>query len=457
MTSGLRSYQIELLDNVRVKFAAGAQRVAMVAPTGAGKTRMFVSVVDGAMRRGRRCLVLAHRAELISQTDETLIDLGVPHGVIAPGYPATPEPVQVASIQSLVRRLDQHDPFDLIVLDECHHATARTWRKVLDAMPDAKVLGVTATPERGDGAGLGDVFEEMVVGPDTAWLIGAGFLSPFTAYAPTRTPDLSKVATRAGDYAVDQLSDVMVQAVVLGSVIDAYQRHASGRRAIAFGVDVNHSEALAQRFREAGHAAVHLDGMTPSDERRRIIKALGTGEIKVVTNCGLISEGTDVPAVEAVLLARPTQSTGLYLQQVGRSLRVAPGKERAIVLDLVGNIGRHGLPDAPREWSLEAKARKQREAKPQGPRSCEACSTINKPLAIRCDCCGSMLVTPIERREIEAELRRIDQERIRKIRSMSYFESLRWAGHDEEKLEQVALARNYRPAWVQRALEEARA
>jgi DNA repair protein RadD len=453
----LRPYQVELLDSVRAKFAVGAQRVAMVAPTGSGKTVMFSSVVDGAMRHGRRCLILAHRAELIDQTDRSLIDLGVPHGVIAPGYPATPEPVQVASIQSLVRRLDQYNDYDLVILDECHHATARTWRKVIDAMPNARVLGVSATPERADGAGLGDVFEEMVVGPDTALLIGAGFLSPFTAYAPTRAPDLSRVGTRAGDYAVDQLSNLMVQSVVIGSVVDAYERHAIGKRAIAYGVDVKHSEGLAQRFREAGYAAVHLDGTTPKDERRRIIAALGTGEIKVVANCGLISEGTDVPAVEAVLLARPTQSAGLYLQQVGRALRVAPGKERAIVLDLVGNIGRHGLPDAPREWSLKAKARKQREVKPRRPRTCEACSTINKPLAIRCECCGTLLVTPIERREIEAELRRIDQERIRKIRSMSYFESLRWAGDDEEKLEQIALAKNYRPAWVQRALEEARA
>jgi DNA repair protein RadD len=457
MKSDLYPYQTGLLGNARAKFAAGASRVALIAPTGSGKTRMFVSVVDSAMRRGRRCIILVHRAELIDQTDQELIDLGIPHGVIAPNYPATPEPVQVASIQSLVRRLDQYDPFDFAVLDECHHAAARTWRKVLDAMPNAKVLGVTATPERGDGAGLGDVFEEMVVGPDTAWLIGAGFLSPYQAFAPTEAPDLSRVATLAGDYAADQLAEVMTQTVVIGSAVAAYERHASGKRAIVFGVDVKHSEMLAQRFNDAGHVAAHLDGNTPRDERQRIIKALGTGEIKVVTNCGLISEGTNVPSVESVLLARPTQSTGLHLQQIGRALRVAPGKDRAIILDLVGNIGRHGLPDAPREWSLVAKARKQRADKPRWPRVCEACATINRPLAIRCVCCGTMLVTPIERREIEAELRRIDQERIRKIRGMGYFECLRWAGDDEERLEQIALAKNYRRAWVQRALEDARA
>jgi DNA repair protein RadD len=429
----------------------------MVSPTGSGKTVMFSSIVDGAMRRGRRCLILAHRAELISQTDNSLISLGVPHGVLAPGYPATPEPVQVASIQSLISRLDRFNDFDLIIVDECHHATARTWRAVIDAMPRARVLGVTATPERADGAGLGDIFDVMVEGPTTAWLIKNGFLAPYEAFAPTEAPDLSNVKTMAGDFAANQLADVMAQPVVVGSAVQSYERHCAGKRAIVFGVDVKHSQLLAQRFTAAGHAAVHLDGTTPTDERKRIIKALASGEIKVVSNCGLISEGTDVPAVEAVLLARPTQSAGLYLQQVGRALRRSPGKDRAIVLDLVGNIGRHGLPDAPREWSLDAKSRKQRVVKPRKPRTCEACATINKPLAIRCVCCGTVLVTPIERREKEAELRKIDQERIRKLRTADYLEVLRWAGDRRDRLEQIALAKNYHPRWVQRVLEESRA
>jgi DNA repair protein RadD len=183
-----------------------------------------------------------------------LVELGVPHGIIAPGYPATTELVQVASIQTLVRRLDQHRDYDFIVVDEAHHSTARTWRAVVDAMPNAKVLGTTATPERGDGAGLGEVFDEMVVGPTTAWLIEAGYLAKYTAYAPKEVPDLSRIGTRAGDYAVDQLSSVMARPVIIGAAVQAYERHANGKRAIVFGVDVKHSEALAQRFNEAGHA-----------------------------------------------------------------------------------------------------------------------------------------------------------------------------------------------------------
>ena len=188
--------------------------------------------------------------------------------------------------------------------------------------------------------------EDVAQSATTAQLIKDAYLAPYAAFAPTEVPDLSRIGSRAGDFAVDQLSSVMARPVVIGSAVASYERFAIGKRAVAFGVDRAHSMALAQRFTENGHQAVHLDGGTPPDERRRIIKALATGEIKVVTNCGLISEGVDVPAVEAVLLARPTQSEAMYLQQVGRALRISPGKDCALVLDLVGNVGRHGLPDA---------------------------------------------------------------------------------------------------------------
>lgn len=440
----LRPYQAEALDDVRDKFRSGVSRVLLVSPTGSGKTVMFSSVVSGAMRRGNRCcLILTHRAEIVEQTSEALGALAVPRGLIVAGSRMTMEPVQIASVASLARRLDQCDGFDLIVADEAHHIIANSWQRIINAMPRAKLLGTTATPERLDGHGLGDTFETMVVGPTTAELIEGGYLARYAAFAPTEVPDLSRIGSRAGDFAVDQLSSVMARPVVIGSAVASYERFAIGKRAVAFGVDRAHSMALAQRFTENGHQAVHLDGDTPPDERRRIIKALATGEIKVVTNCGLISEGVDVPAVEAVLLARPTQSVAMYLQQVGRALRISPGKDRALVLDLVGNVGRHGLPDADREWSLEAKPRHQRE-RSDAPRlhRCKQCSKINRPHAISCTSCGATLVTPLERREIEAELARIDRERIEQIKSMEYTDAMAWAGASEERLRQVALARN---------------
>jgi superfamily II DNA or RNA helicase len=429
-----------------------------VAPTASGKTVLFTNLVDGTMRNGKRCIIIAHRIEIVEQVSAALVGLGVPHGVIAPGFPETPEPVQVASVASLVRRLDRHDHYDLIVVDESHHAVAGTWRRVIEAMPGAKVLGVTATPERLDGRGLGDIFDKMVIGPTTAELIEAGYLSRFSYFAPT-TPDLSGVSSRAGDYAVDELAGVMARPVVIGSAVASYEKLCPGKRAIVYGVDRRHSLILAQRFVERGHKAAYLDGNTPKDERRAMIRALATGEIHVITNCGLISEGLDVPAVEAVLLARPTQSLALYLQQVGRALRLSPGKDRAMVLDCAGNLYRFGLPDAMRQWTLDGRPRRQREPSdmPQL-RRCEHCEAINPPKAPTCVACGADLKpTPQEQREIEAELRRVEHlRRIEALRGMSYGKALQWAGSDEAKLQQVAAARGYRRGWVWHRLQESK-
>jgi DNA repair protein RadD len=446
----LRPYQQRGLDQIRAAYLSGARAVLLASPTGSGKTILFSTRVDGAMRKGKRCIITAHRIEIVEQVSTALAGLGVPHGVIAPNYPETPESVQVASISTLVRRIDQHNHYDLIVCDESHHAIAGTWRRVIDAMPGAKVLGVTATPERLDGRGLGDVFDEMVIGPTVAELIAGGYLSPFAAFAPV-APDLSSISTRAGDFATDELAGVMARPVIIGSAIDSYEKLCPGKRAIVYGVDRRHSIMLAQRFIERGHKAVHLDEDTPKDERRALIKALATGEIHVITNCGLISEGLDVPAVEAVLLVRPTQSLSLYLQQVGRALRPAPGKDRALILDLAGNLYRHGMPDADREWSLEGKPRKQRE-RSEMPRlrRCEACEAINPPKAKTCMACGADLKpTPQEQREIEAELQRVEHLRhIQALRGMSYREAMEWAGESEVRLHHVAAARGYKAGWV---------
>jgi DNA repair protein RadD len=454
----LRPYQQQDLDEIRVAFSSGARAVLYVAPTSSGKTVLFTSLVDGAMRKGKRCIITAHRIEIVEQVSTALAGLGVPHGVIAPGFPETPEPVQVASIASLVRRIDRHDHYDLIVVDESHHAIAGTWRRVIEAMPGAKVLGVTATPERLDGRGLGDVFGTMVMGPTVAELIEGGYLSRFTCFAPT-TPDLCGISTRAGDYAVDELAGIMARPVVVGSAVSSYEKLCLGKRAIVYGVDRRHSMMLAKRFTERSHKAAHLDGDTPKEERRALIKALETGELEIITNCGIISEGLDVPAVEAVLLARPTQSLALFLQQVGRALRPAPGKDRALILDCAGNLYRHGMPDADRQWSLGGKPRRQREpGEMPRLRRCEHCEAINPPKAPTCSACGADLrPTAQEQREIEAELRRVEHlRRIEALRSMSYGKALQWAGSDETKLHQVAAARGYRRGWVFYRLQELR-
>jgi superfamily II DNA or RNA helicase len=299
----LRPYQERGVADIRGCFGRGVRSVLFQSPTGSGKTVLFAFIVAGAMAHGNKVVVVGHRDEIVRQISAALVELGVDHGIIAAGYDETSAPV-IANVATLVRRLDKSEPPDLLVFDEAQHAVAGMWRKILAHWPNAKVLGVTATPERLDGKGLGDVFDVLVIGPTVSELIEQKFLSPFTTFAPERSPDLSGIKTRAGDFAVDQLGQAMLQGIVVNGAVDEYARICSGVPAIVFCVDIAHSELVAQRSAARGFRAAHVDGNTPTDERRDLIAALGTGKIQVLCNCGLISEGLDVPSVVAVMLLR---------------------------------------------------------------------------------------------------------------------------------------------------------
>jgi DNA repair protein RadD len=339
--------------------------------------------VSSAAALGNRVLILGHRQEIVDQISDALTKLGVKHGMIVAGHPEKPKfKVQLASVATLVRHLDLlHSKIRLVIVDECHHVIADTWGEILGTTYDAHVLGVTATPERLDGWGLSKVFDSMVIGPTTRELIEAGYLSKFVAYAPGGTLDLSSVRTRMGDYVVDQLAKVMSKEEIIRCAIEDYTRLCPGAPAIVFCVDVAHSQLVAKQFIAAGYKAAHVDGTTPKDMRRGLIRALGAGELQVLTNCGLISEGLDVPSVVAAILLRPTQSLALYLQQVGRVLRPAPNKERAYILDHSGNTYRFGLADTPRTWSLEGQGKWNYEWENGfrvAARRCKACAQSNR-------------------------------------------------------------------------------
>ena len=255
-----------------------------------------------------------------------------------------------------------------------------------------------------------------------------------------------------GDYAVGDLSRAMSRPVVITSAVDEYTRRSPGSPAIAFCVDIDHSQKVAAAFADRGYRAAHVDGATPRDRRRALIAALGTGDLQVLCNCGLISEGLDVPGVVAAVLLRPTKSLALHLQQVGRALRPTPGKEFALILDHAGNTFRFGLADAPRRWSLEGRA-KEADGKGARPpvRRCPDCGAINALAAWECAACGATIRTR-ERREIEAPPL-IEAER---LINMSYREAVSWAGTDEARLRLVARARGYKPGWTYYRLLEAR-
>lgn len=461
MSVSLRPYQAEAVERVRNAYRAGARAPLLVMATGAGKTVTFSAVTDGAAQRGNRVTILAHRVELIRQASAKLNDAGVRHGIIAPGYTPTPrDAVQVASVQTLVRRLNDplYQPPDLIVIDEAHHAVAGQWARVTAAFPKARLLGVTATPERLDGRGLGTaaggVFDAMVEGPSVADLTEMGFLSPARVFAPADGPDLSGVRTKGGDYDPAALAGAMGGMRVVGDAVEHYARLTPGQPAILFSPSVAHAETMAEAFRAAGWRAVAASGKSAPAERDAAIAGLGNGKVQVLCSCDLISEGLDVPAVGAVILMRPTKSLGLYLQQVGRGLRPAPGKDRLTVLDHAGNTLSHGLIGDAREWSLEG--RKKRPANP-GIRQCKQCMAIFS--GPKCGECGwSSPVGAGAPREIEhvagqlsevsAEPVKVDTARLQYLRSAKLSDLIQAAGGRPKELAEIAKARGFKNGWA---------
>lgn len=374
----LRDYQLAAVDRV---MEALANRPILVAPTGAGKTIMATELVE---RLGARTLWLAHRKELIDQASRRLEAHGLATGIIKCGYAATPDaPVQVASVQTLIRR--EMPPAALIVVDECHHARADSYAKVLDAYPEACVVGLTATPFRLDGRGLGDVFGELVVAAWAADLCDAGHLHRPKVWA-SKSPDLRGVKTTAGDYNVGQLAERSNTRELQADIIETWSRRAAGKRTVAFAVNVAHSESIAEAFRKAGIPAEHLDGSTPEDNRDAILERLRTGETHIVCNCMVLTEGWDLPALECAIIARPTASLNLHLQMIGRVMRATDGKDGAIVLDHAGNHHVHGLVTRRLNYTLTDE--KVGSSEPLGLRRCQACGLFFEIRIEACPDCG---------------------------------------------------------------------
>lgn len=310
----LRPYQEAAIEGIRAKVREGKKRVVLVAPTGSGKTTIAASIIESAIAKGSRCLFLTHRKELIEQASARLDSIGIDHGVIQASHKrARPWcSVHVASVATLVRRLGNRPDVQLIIVDEAHHAMSESWIKVLAAYPKAAVIGLTATPWRLDGKGLKGIFEDVVVVAQAHELVPEYLMAP-RIFAPDK-PNLSKVHTTAGDYDVGELEEVMAQTTLVGNVVEHWQKLAGGARSLVFAVTVRHSLALRDRFREAGVAAEHLDATSHPDDRAAILARLKSGETRVVTNCQILTEGFDLPELGCVSLARPTQSSVLFLQ-----------------------------------------------------------------------------------------------------------------------------------------------
>jgi superfamily II DNA or RNA helicase len=398
----LHAPQLEIIERTRAALRSH-RKVLVQAPTGFGKTVLASFMAGQTAARGSLVNFICHRAELVQGTSGTFSGFGIGHSFVAAGraYDAR-QLVQVCSIDTLKNRLQAVPEPRLALWDECHHIGAAGWAAVMAAWPNAWHVGLSATPWRLDGSGLGDFFDVMVHGPQVEWLIANGYLAPYVMYAPS-VPDLKGVHKALGDFAKGETAERMAAPKLTGDAIKHWQRLADGRLTVGFCVNVAHSRHMAAAFNAAGIPAAHLDGATRREDRARIIADYASGQLRVLFNVGLFGEGFDLAAIaqrpvtiDAVLDMDPTMSLAWCMQKWGRALRTAPGKT-ALLLDHAGNSQRHGFPDDVRTWSLEGRDKTKAAAQdgPPPPVTCETCFIqIRRPLPDLCPGCGKRMHAP---------------------------------------------------------------
>jgi superfamily II DNA or RNA helicase len=422
------------------------RRVLVQASTGSGKTVIATYITREATKRSRRVYFNCHRQELVEQTSLTWRKYGVPHGFVAAGRATSLALANICSIDTLRNRLLTTPEPDIAIWDECHHLGAAGWALIMDTWRRCKHIGLTATPWRMDGTGLGRFFDTMVQGPSTAWLIEHGRLSRYEMFAPF-VPDMSGVRKIGGDFAKGEASARMELPKRTGDIIRHWNRHARGMKSIAFAVNVADSRLIVDRFNGAGIRAAHLDGDTDKGERKRIIDAYAAGALDVVSNVALFGEGFDLSAVaqtdvtiDCLIDCAQTQSLASVMQRWGRTLRAKDYP--AVILDHAGNSARHGFPDDEREWSLEDREKSGKGGKgedgPPPPVTCDGCfRQIRRPLPPCCPSCGASLIPKAKEIEsAEGELVQLSAEDKAAMRAQRKLEE-----HEAKSLgELVALA-----------------
>ena len=347
-TIALRPYQQTCVERVlgAYQWQPIGGKALLVLPTGGGKTIVFTEI---ARRLGLTTLIIAHRQELLQQAADKfhLVDPTAIIGQVGAGRHEYGAPVTVASVQTISRpnhlKALKRFGYKLVIIDECHHSAASGYQAVLDALPDAFVLGVTATPDRLDKQNIESVFGEPVFTASIIDMVEQGYLCDLRAIAIRTTTSLDDVHTQAGDFKADELEEIIDTSERNERVVSGYLTHCKGRQALCFAVTVAHAQHLADTFNTMGVSAAVVSGETPPEERKRILHDYERGALEVVCNCGVLTEGYDAPQTSCVIMARPTKSRALYVQSVGRGTRLAPGKTDCIILDVTDNCLKHRL------------------------------------------------------------------------------------------------------------------
>jgi superfamily II DNA or RNA helicase len=395
----LRPYQNQAIENLRTSIARGNKRPLLQATTGAGKTIIACEMIRRATDKKKRVIFIAHRKEIITQTSGKLDAFGINHGVIMANHERKNDhAVQVASIQTLTRR-DKPEA-DLIIIDECHLSCSASFKQIVDEYPNAVIIGLTATPTRLDGKGLGEIYQDIIQVVPTRQLIEEGYLVKPRVIAPFK-PDMKGIKKTKGDYDATETANLMDNKEITANIVKHWQQSALDRKTIVFASSVEHSKNIVSEFIESGISAKHLDANTPANERDQTLQEWLDGEFTVLSNMGLFVEGLDVPAAACCVLARPTKSVTIYLQAVGRVMRPAENKTDCIILDCAGLTYEHGFVDDVREWTLDGKIKKPKDDVP-AVHICESCfAAYSKALhPHECPECG--FVTYIEPKVIES-------------------------------------------------------
>ncbi len=451
----LRPYQVDLVNNLYVKLSEGYKRIAIIAGTGAGKTVISGQICAHAESAGRRLLFLVHLDVLVGQTYEKMKSFGLKCGFIKAGWPEDPDaPIQIASIQTMSKRSWWKTwPADVVFYDEAHITLfSQIGKKVLHKTHgDAVHFAMTATPLRLGKEQLGDVLETLVASPVPNDLQQMGYLAPLKYYSMPMDSmaNLEEVGTKGGEYDERDLKNACDRPELVERIVDEWFRLVPNKRSIAFCVDVEHARHVAEAFRKEGITADTVDGSTPIKERREMYDALGAGELTVLTSCNVISIGFDEPSVEVGLMLRPTKSSALHFQQLGRVMRISPqtGKEYGIILDQAGNLQRLGFPEDIQEYTLPTRKQSSGGGGPAPTKPCPACGRIVYSFIVKCPDCGHQWVSdrPIF---LEDMVEIYSNEQASQIKDVPTLIQL-YHGHRRR-----AFRRGYATTWADRAFYE---
>lgn len=371
----LYDYQQKIVDETREKLRQGNKGVLIVSPPGSGKSVIIGEIARLATLKGKQVLFTVHRQELVDQITDTFNKMGVNHNLRT-----------IMTVGKVKHRLSELPKPDLIIIDESQHTRAKTYTDILDYYDNVPRLGFSGSPWRMNGQGFDDIYPEMIEGPSVKWLINSYRLAPFTYYAPQTLEGFKK---RNGEYDKKSVDEVL-GSKIFGDAVSSYLSNANGKQAILYSHSVEYAKQYAMAFKEVGVDAASVDGKTPKAERNQIINDFRNGNLKVLCNNDLISEGLDIPNCEVVIMCRPTASLVLYLQQSMRCMRYLPNKQ-AMIIDHVGNYVRFGLPDDERQWSLTGRNSKGKVDAPDI-HTCQYCYQVFYEWTVdnRCPICGEL-------------------------------------------------------------------